>query len=165
MPPSLINKIIVNLIGTATLVIVLLDIMALAVFVWGIVKFIFAASNPEKLKDAKQILWWGVIGLFVLTSVTGIVIALQTYFGVTSQSIPILQFGPVTIPGFTGSGYQGGGNGGFGSNGGQPTRGGFPSGGSSGGGISGGNGGQPSCNASPPCFCDPRGAVQCPEDQ
>lgn len=91
---SLLNQILVNLIRTATLVIVLLDVMAIMVFVWGIVKFIFAASNPEKLKDAKKILWWGVIGLFVLASVTGIVIALQSYFGVTNQRIPVPQFGP-----------------------------------------------------------------------
>ena len=89
-----INTIIENLIGTATQLLILLDIMALMVFVWGIVKFIFAAGNPEQIKSAKGILWYGIIGLFILTSAFGIVLALQTYFGVTAQPIPIPQFVP-----------------------------------------------------------------------
>ncbi len=94
MPPSHINQIIVNLIGTARLVIILLFVLAVLVFVWGMVKFIFAASNPEKLKEAKGILWWGIIGMFILASVFGIVVALQVYFGIGAPSIPIPQFGP-----------------------------------------------------------------------
>lgn len=99
---SLINQIIVNLIGTARLVLVLLFVLALLVFVWGMVKFIFAASNPEEIKKARGILWWGIIGMFVLASVFGIVVALQVYFGVGAPSIPIPQFGPggttITVP-------------------------------------------------------------------
>ena len=95
MPPSQINQIIVNLIGTARLVILLLFVLALLVFVWGMVKLIFAASNPDKLKEAKGILWWGIIGMFVLASVFGIVVALQVYFGIEGPpQIPIPQFGP-----------------------------------------------------------------------
>ena len=97
MSPSLINKIILNLIQTATLVLFFLEIVALMVFVWGIVKFIAAAGNPEALKKARGILWWGVIALFVLTSVTGLVLALQVYFGVdASQPIPVPQFVPIS---------------------------------------------------------------------
>jgi len=102
MPRSHINQIIVNLIGTARLVLVLLFVLAMLVFVWGMVKFIFAASNPEQLKKAKGILWWGIIGMFVLASVFGIVVALQTYFGIGAPRIPIPQFGPggsiITMP-------------------------------------------------------------------
>lgn len=94
MAQSQINQIIINLIGTARLVLILLFVLALLVFVWGMVKFIFAASNPDKLKEAKGILWWGIIGMFVLASVFGIVVALQVYFGIGAPSIPIPQFGP-----------------------------------------------------------------------
>ncbi|MBI3442274.1 MAG: hypothetical protein HY007_00670 [Candidatus Sungbacteria bacterium] len=133
MPPSQINQIIVNLIRTATQIIILLDIVAIMVFVWGIIKFIAAAGNPEQLKKSRAILWYGVIAFFVLASVTGIVLALQSYFGITGQPINIIpQLGPINIPSFTGStgGYHNGGTGGTG---------GFPSGGSTG--TSGGNGG------------------------
>ena len=111
MPQSQINQIIVNLIGTAKLVIVLLFVLALLVFVWGMVKFIFAASNPEQLKKARGILWWGIIGMFVLASVFGIVLAIQSYFGIAGD-VPILipQFVPIPA----GSGGSGGGGGGGG---------------------------------------------------
>lgn len=108
MPPSQINQILVNLIGTARLVLALLFVLALLVFVWGMVKFIFAASNPEQLKKARGILWWGVIGMFVLASVFGIVVAIQVYFGVAGDvPVPIPQFGPIPA----GSGIGGSGSG------------------------------------------------------
>lgn len=120
MPPSQINQIIVNLIGTARLVLVLLFVLALLVFVWGMVKFIFAASNPEKLKDAKGILWWGIIGMFILASVFGIVVALQEYFGIGAPSIPIPQFGPGSSIGGSNIGGNGGLGGHVGGPGGSP---------------------------------------------
>ena len=89
-----INRIILNLISTAILVLVFLSILALLVFVWGIVKLIASAANTEKRREAKAILWWGIIGLAVIASAGGIVIALQAYFGVTGGTIPIPQFGP-----------------------------------------------------------------------
>ena len=89
-----INRIILNLISTATLFLVLVGIIALLVFVWGIVKLIASAGNTEKRREAKAILWWGIIGLAVISSAGGIVIALQAYFGVTGGTIPIPQFGP-----------------------------------------------------------------------
>lgn len=61
---------------------VLVWTIALLVFGWGIVKFIASASNPEKLKEARGIIWWGIIGMFVLASIYGIIVLLQDYFGV-----------------------------------------------------------------------------------
>lgn len=60
--------------------------IALVVFGWGIVKFIASAGNPEKLKEARSIIWWGIIGMFVLASVVGIIVFLQTTFGVGGES-------------------------------------------------------------------------------
>lgn len=121
MPPSQINQIIVNLIGTARLVLVLLFVLALLVFVWGIIKFIVAASNPEQLKKARGILWWGVIGMFVLASVFGIVVAIQVYFGIAGDvPIPIPQFGPGGSIGGTNIGGNGGLGGQIGGPGGSP---------------------------------------------
>ena len=108
-----INQIIINLTGTARLTITLLFVVALLVFVWGMVKLIFAAGNPQGIKDAKSILWWGIIGLTVLASASGIVFAIQAYFGVGPSPIPNPQFG--------GSGGAGSssGQGSFGGNGGS----------------------------------------------
>lgn len=56
--------------------------LALVVFGWGIIKFISAAQNPKKIQEAKQIMLWGVIGIFILASLFGIVEFINTYFGI-----------------------------------------------------------------------------------
>lgn len=47
--------------------------IALLAFFWGLVKFIFAQGNEEAKTDAKKIMLWGLIALFVMVSVWGIV--------------------------------------------------------------------------------------------
>ena len=62
--------------------------LALIVFVWGIVKFIGAAGNPQKMTQAKYTILYGIIGIAVMAMITGIIAFLQTYFGVTG-GVPI----------------------------------------------------------------------------
>lgn len=47
--------------------------IALLVFFWGLVKFIFAQGNEEAKADAKKIMLWGLVALFVMVSVWGLV--------------------------------------------------------------------------------------------
>lgn len=79
---SQIEEIIWNTIDLVELITVLVWTIALVVFGWGVVKFIASAGNPEKLKEARGTIWWGVIGMFVLASIYGIIVLLQKYFGV-----------------------------------------------------------------------------------
>ena len=46
--------------------------LALLVFFWGLVKFIYAAGNEEKRKAGKQVMLWGLIALFVMLALWGI---------------------------------------------------------------------------------------------
>ena len=62
---SLVNLLIVFVIGLATLV-----------FIWGLLTYI-ASKEPDKQKEAKQYMIWGIIGLFVMVSVWGLVGFLQ----------------------------------------------------------------------------------------
>ena len=66
--------------------------IALLVFFWGIVKFISAAANEEAIAEGKRLMIWGLIALFVMVSVWGIVTFLQKEFGI--QSGGIFQFQP-----------------------------------------------------------------------
>ena len=79
-PPNtikdLINRII-DLIGTA---IPLLMGVAIVVFLWGIAQSILYASNQEERKKGKQLMVYGVITIFVMVSVWGIVEVLQETF-------------------------------------------------------------------------------------
>ena len=47
--------------------------IALLAFFWGLVKFIFAQGNEESKADAKKIMLWGLIALFVMVAVWGLV--------------------------------------------------------------------------------------------
>jgi len=86
-PLSQIGQIIDSAINLVKQVAVLVWMTALVVFGWGIVRFIAAADNQEEIKKAKGIIWWGVIGMFVLASIVGIIIVLQRDFGVGSEAV------------------------------------------------------------------------------
>lgn len=77
--------------------------VAMVVFIWGIIKFITAAGDEEKRKSAVHILTYGVIGLFVLVSIWGIVAILSNFlFGApppaTGFPVPNLNLPPITSP-------------------------------------------------------------------
>jgi len=55
----------------------LLVVLAVMLFFWGIVKFIWSAGDPSKKAEGKQIMTWGVVGLFVMVSFIGIIKFLQ----------------------------------------------------------------------------------------
>ncbi|OHA00466.1 MAG: hypothetical protein A3C07_01255 [Candidatus Sungbacteria bacterium RIFCSPHIGHO2_02_FULL_47_11] len=65
-------------------VVTIVFVMAVIVFGWGIVKLIIAAGNPTQIQQAKQFIWWGVIGMAILASIFGIILYLQSFFGVSS---------------------------------------------------------------------------------
>lgn len=90
---SKIKTILVNTIDMVRLATELVWILTLIVFGWGIVKLIAAAGSPEKLKEAKGIIWWGIIGMFILASIIGIIVFVQEYFGIHGvQIIDVPQF-------------------------------------------------------------------------
>lgn len=70
---NIINKVIPLVIGAAVLV-----------FLWGVLKYVVAGDDPEKRADARWFMVWGVISLFVMVSVWGLVRILQNTLGVSS---------------------------------------------------------------------------------
>ena len=64
---GLINPIIAILVG-----------VALLAFFWGLARFIFRVGGDEKaVEEGKRIMKWGLIALFVMVSVWGIIIFIQ----------------------------------------------------------------------------------------
>lgn len=55
--------------------------IAVLVFIWGVIKYLTAADDPEKAKEGMKTITWGVIGLFVIISVWGLVAILVNLFG------------------------------------------------------------------------------------
>ncbi|MDP3779498.1 MAG: hypothetical protein Q8R30_05655 [bacterium] len=90
---SKINEILTNAQNTLNIVLRILMTFAVVIFIWGIVRMIAAAGNAAAVKQAKGILLWGIIGIAVMASMTGIVALLQTYFGVSGgDTITVPQF-------------------------------------------------------------------------
>ncbi|HEY4483121.1 MAG TPA: pilin [Candidatus Paceibacterota bacterium] len=64
---------LLNLIQTiVTRAIPILTAVALLYFIWGLVQFIMSAGG-EKHEEGKTKMWWGIIALFVIVSIWGIV--------------------------------------------------------------------------------------------
>jgi len=63
--------------GLVADIIILLMMVAVVVFIWGVVRFIAAGGSSEKIKTAKGLIIWGLVGLFVLFSFLGIIKILQ----------------------------------------------------------------------------------------
>ena len=82
-------NIFVDLIQTALPVIAGL---ALLVFIWGLVKFIFRIGSDEKaVLDGKNLMKWGLIALFVLVSFMAILAFLYRDIGFAGQfGLPLL---------------------------------------------------------------------------
>lgn len=87
-------------------IIPLLFSIALVFFIIGIVKFF--VGGEEKLAEAKQMALWGIIGLFVMFSVWGLVNILINTFGFSNQ-IPGLR-GPGSTSGAPACGGSSSGN-------------------------------------------------------
>jgi len=73
------NKVLVPLIT-------LLIISATVIFIWGIIKYISAASDSKKIGEARQFMLWGIIGLFVIVAMWGLVKIIQTTFDIGTGS-------------------------------------------------------------------------------
>ena len=65
--------------------------LALVAFFWGLAKFIRHAGDESGREEGKEVMKWGIIALFVLVSIWGIVYFL-TYdiFGLSSPGVPQL---------------------------------------------------------------------------
>ncbi len=64
----------------------LVGALGLLAFIWGLVKFIFYAGNEDKIIEGRRLMTWGIIALFVMTSVFGLVTFLQNAFGFQNNS-------------------------------------------------------------------------------
>lgn len=62
--------------------IILLFAVALIVFFWGIFEFIAQSSSDEARERGKKNMVWGIIGMFIMFSVFGIINIILGTFGI-----------------------------------------------------------------------------------
>lgn len=87
-----IETLITKLIGILNVVVPFLIAVAVVIFLFGVVKYITAGGDEEKRKEARNVMIYGIIGLFVMVSIWGLVAVLVNTFG--------FQTTPVTPPSF-----------------------------------------------------------------
>ena len=74
--------------GLLDTIIPILMTVATVVFLWGIVMYITAAGDEKKAATAKTYITSGIIGLFFMVAIWGIVRAIVVTFGVGGEGIP-----------------------------------------------------------------------------
>jgi predicted PurR-regulated permease PerM len=80
-----INRVIINpLIG-------FLMALAVAYFIYGVVRYLLSPENEEIRKTSKSQMLWGIIGLFIMISVFGIMNFILNSLGEPSLSLSILE--------------------------------------------------------------------------
>ncbi|MFA6397808.1 MAG: hypothetical protein WDK96_03110 [Candidatus Paceibacterota bacterium] len=85
-----------DLISTATCtirvyLIPLMFSLALLIFIYGVVWYIWKGKDSKEQEEGKKFMLWGIIALFVMVSVWGIVSILTNTFGLGTVFIPQLQ--------------------------------------------------------------------------
>ena len=69
-------------------VIPILMIIATLVFIWGIIQYVLSAGSDDRKKEAKNLIIWGLIALFVIVAMWGLVNVIGSTFGVEEPKIP-----------------------------------------------------------------------------
>ncbi|MFZ4499882.1 MAG: pilin [Minisyncoccia bacterium] len=73
----------------SSIIIPLIFTLAFLFFLWNVIRFMNASEKTNK-EEAKERMWWGIIALFVMLSVWGIIKILSNTLGIT-PSVPLLQ--------------------------------------------------------------------------
>jgi len=63
--------------------------IAVIIFLWGVVSYITAGADEEKRATARSLMIYGIIGLFVMVSVWGLVAVLGRTFNVGQGGTPL----------------------------------------------------------------------------
>ncbi len=93
-----VNSLTYKLTNIGNTVLALLVAFAFLYVVFNVVRYIMAAEDPEKRKSIGSAVMWGLVGLFVIGSIWGLVAVLSNTFrtnnNVPTQNIPVLNYPP-----------------------------------------------------------------------
>ena len=58
--------------------------LALLLFIWGVAKFIYKVGDEKEREKGKLLMFWGLIAIFVMVSITGILYFMYGELGFTN---------------------------------------------------------------------------------
>ena len=73
-----------SVVGIVNVLIPLAMALAVLAFFWGLVKYIFNASDAAKTKEGKTLMIWGVIALAVMVGIWGIIQFIAGNLGIST---------------------------------------------------------------------------------
>jgi hypothetical protein len=92
----------VGLVGTiVSSLIPIASMLAILFFFYGLALYILKAGDPEAAAEGKSIMIWGILALFVMTSIYGIIGFLQRSTGADQAGTNIPVVTPTFTPGVT----------------------------------------------------------------
>jgi len=62
--------------------------LGLVYFLYGMAQFIFASGDPEKVKEGRSAMLWGLIALFVMIAMWGLATIIRDSFGFDLSTPP-----------------------------------------------------------------------------
>jgi hypothetical protein len=65
----------------------LLGAVSLLTFIFGVARFVRSTGSETEMKKNKQLLVWGVVGLFVVFTVWGLVAFFRSEFGLSGEVV------------------------------------------------------------------------------
>lgn len=86
--PGRAGTIVDNVRNLLNAIIPILLIIGTIVFLWGVIMFLTAGADEEKRASARSLMIYGLVGLFVMVAVWGIVNVLVGFTGTGGTGIP-----------------------------------------------------------------------------
>lgn len=84
--------------GIMNTLVPLILIVATIVFIWGIVSTLIAGGDVEKRKEGRDLVLYGLIGLFVISAVWGLVAIIGNTISTPTITEPKIAPPTVTLP-------------------------------------------------------------------
>jgi bacteriorhodopsin len=92
-----INSLSTRLTNIGNILIELLISLAVIWIIWSVVRYILAADQPDKRKELGKAILYGIVGLFVILSIWGLVNILSNTFS-TNTAAPVNQYPTISYP-------------------------------------------------------------------
>ena len=89
------DRVIAVLTDSINIIIVFLFLVATVIFLFGVVKYIMAGGDEDKVSEAHNMIIWGIIFLAVMVAVWGFVYVVLDFIFNTGSSVPIPDEGGV----------------------------------------------------------------------
>lgn len=80
-----------EIVSVLKIVLTILIMIAFLAFFWGVAKFILHAGGSQQIAEGKKFMLYGIVALFILVSLQGILIFMSSQFGFGNEiNAPLL---------------------------------------------------------------------------